>query len=121
MDLTAVWEASLPDDARIERKKMFEKPGAFVNRQMFFGIFEETLVARIGPARVLALKNQPGMKVFEPTENRPWDDYVQVDQTVDGAVLKSLATEALAWTLRLPERATLPRDVKKARKKARRA
>lgn len=104
------YEAALPADPRVERKKMFGVPCAFVNRQMFFGTFGDTLVARVGPARVQALAGQPGMSVFTPTEGRTWADYVQVVPTADADLLARLAAEALAWTTKLPPKAKRPKE-----------
>lgn len=117
----AAFAAALPADTRVESKKMFGVPCAFVHRQMFFGTFEETLVARIGPARVAALAGQPGMRVFTPTPERSWDDYVQIDVPVDPELLKSLASEALAWTLLLPTKVKKPKAPKAERRAKARA
>ena len=114
----AAYEAALPADARVERKKMFGTPCAFVNRQMFFGIFENTLVARVGPARVGALTNDGRMRVFTPTPDRPWHDYVQTDPGADASTLSGLAAEALVWSAKLPAKTKLSREQKKARKKS---
>ncbi len=122
--LIAVYEASLPADERVERKKMFGMPCAFVNRQMFYGTFENTVVARIGPDRVQALLGKPGIKVFSPMPDRAWKDYVQVEITVEVDILKMLAAEALRWTLKLPAKAPKPkesRQEKKAKAKAKKA
>ena len=113
--VTAAYEAALPDDPSIERKAMFGMPCAFVNRQMFFGTFGETVVARVGPARVDALVGTQGMGNFTPSEGRTWGDYVQVAATADGDLLRDLATEALSWTLRLPPKGKQPRERKKPR------
>lgn len=113
----AAYEAALPDDPRVERKRMFGMPCAFVNRQMFFGTFEGSLVARVGPARVETLSGQPGMRVFTPTVDRPWRDYVQVDAMEDVEVLKGLAAEALAWAAKLPPKAKKPKAAKRVKSK----
>ena len=104
------YETALPDDPRVERKRMFGTPCAFVNRQMFFGTFEDTLVARIGPARAGALAGQPGMRVFSPSEGKVWDDYLQLDAGVDPGLLAELATEALVWAAALPRKVKPPRQ-----------
>lgn len=115
--VVAAYEAALPDDPRVERKKMFGMPCAFVNRQMFFGTFEGTVVARIGPARVQERAGKDGLVVFTPMVDRAWRDYVQVDATANADLLKGLATEALAWTAKLPAKAKPTRSEKKSRKK----
>lgn len=117
-DVTAIYEASLPEDERVQRKLMFGMPCAFVNRQMFFGTFERSIIARVGPERVAALAQYPEMRVFSPSEGRTWPDYVQVEVTEDTGPLKKLATEALNWTDRLPAKAEKPKAVKKAQLKA---
>ncbi|MDP2311904.1 MAG: hypothetical protein Q8P41_03300 [Pseudomonadota bacterium] len=114
----AAYESAIPDDPRVERKKMFGAPCSFVNRQMFFGTFEGSVIARVGPARVEALAGQPGMRVFTPMEDRPWRDYVQVDAPVDLDTLKGLAAEALAWAAKLPPKAKKPKTAKRTKKTA---
>jgi hypothetical protein len=104
-----LYEASLPDDIRVKRKKMFGSPCAFVNRQMFFGTFEDTLVARVGPERVQALVGQDGMQAFTPSPERTWDDCVQLDLTVDPATCAALANEAMDWAAALPKKVKRPK------------
>lgn len=113
---TAAYEAALPGDARVESKRMFGAPCAFVNRQMFFGTFEDTIVARVGPSRAAALVGQPGMRAFTPMENRPWADYIQVDASSGAELLSGLAQEALTWTLSLPAKAKKPKPAKRVKK-----
>lgn len=113
----AAYEAALPADSRIERKKMFGMPCAFVNRQMFFGIFDDSLVARIGPARVRALEGQGGSCVFTPTEGKTWADYLQFPSTTKPEGLKGLANEALNWTTKLPPKAKPPKEERPRSKK----
>lgn len=105
----AAYEAALPDDPRVERKMMFGSPCAFVNRQMFFGTFEQTLVARIGPERVLAVGEEAGMQVFTPSPGKQWNDYVQMELTVDPARVADLASEALLWAVALPKKVKRPK------------
>ena len=108
-EVTAAYETALPDDLRVKRKRMFDSPCAFVNRQMFFGIFEESLVARIGPERVQAMAEQAGMQVFMPSPGKQWNDYVQMDLTVDPALFAELASEALSWAAALPKKGKKPK------------
>jgi hypothetical protein len=102
--LTDAYENALPDDARVKRKKAFGTPAAFVKRQMFFGTFGETLIARVGPERAQDLIGQDGMQAFTPSPGQTWDDYVQLDLTVEAATVATLAVEALAWAAALPKK-----------------
>jgi len=108
-EVIAAYETALPDDIRVERKKMFGSPCAFVNRQMFFGIFEESIVARVGPERVQALSEQAGMQVFTLSPGKQWKDYVQMDLTVDPTIFAELASEALSWAAALPKKGKRPK------------
>lgn len=108
-EVTAAYETALPDDIRIKRKKMFGSPCAFVNRQMFFGTFEESIVARVGPERVQVLVEQAGMQVFTLSPDKQWNDYVQMDLTVDPAIFAELASEALSWAAALPKKVKRPK------------
>lgn len=46
-DLAAMFLAALPDDPRVEPRKMFGCPCAFVNGNMFAGLHEARLIVRI--------------------------------------------------------------------------
>lgn len=114
-DVVAAYEAALPDDPRVKRKQMFDSPCAFVNRQMFFGTFENSFVARIGPRRVSRIVSEPGMSVFSPREGQEWDDYVQIAFPAEPELLAELAIEARDWAAALPKK-HLPPKIKKLRK-----
>jgi len=107
--LITAYETALPDDERIQRKTMFGSPCAFVNRQMFFGTFEESIVARVGPKRVQVLAEHDGMQVFTLSPEKQWDDYVQMDPTVAPDMFAELASEALAWAAALPKKTKRPK------------
>ncbi len=111
--VVTAYRAALPDDPDVKQKQMFGSPCAFVNRQMFFGTFEDSLVARVGPRRVTALAGQPGMQVFSPSEGKVWDDYVQLSPSTPPQVLAELAAEAMRWAAALPKKAKPPKRRKR--------
>lgn len=49
MALAQCFDASLPGDERVERRKMFGCPCAFVNGNMFAGVHEDKLIVRLPP------------------------------------------------------------------------
>lgn len=110
----AAFEESLPTNPEVVRKKMFGMPAAFVNGNMFFGVFDNGLTARVGPDRMADLTQQPGVGQFEPMPGRPWKDYVHADASLDSQVLSELALEALAHTAKMPAKVPKPRKKKKS-------
>jgi len=98
----AAYQAALPPDPDVVQKTMFGCPCAFVHRQMFFGTFGESLVARVGPVRAAALVDTPGLRRFAPDGAAVWPDYVQIEPGVDAVMLAALAAEARRWTLSVP-------------------
>ena len=63
----------------------------------------------MGPARVKALADLPGMQVFTLSPDKQWDDYVQMDMTVDPERFSELAAEALVWAAALPRKVKSPK------------
>src|SRR5690348_1237124 len=98
----AAYEAALPSDARAVKGQMFGHPCAFVNGNMFYGTFGQTLVARVGVDRTAALVSAGKARMFEPMGGRPWRDYVQVDAGAPLAVAAELAMTALENTALMP-------------------
>lgn len=47
--LAEQFEACLPADARVQRRKMFGCPCAFINGNMFAGLHEDRVVVRLAP------------------------------------------------------------------------
>ena len=104
---------ALPDNPRIERRRMFGYPSAFVNGNMFAGLFQDQMFARLPPTDRAALERRFGPLPFEPMPGRPMKDYTRLPDEVvadEGEVAAWLA-KSLAWS------AALPAKVKKAKKK----
>ena len=97
---TVAWyDANVPVDPRAIKGRMFGHPCAFVNGNMFFGTFENSLIVRVGTERATALAQGGVVQLFEPMPGRAWKDYVQVCQgQVGEAELRHLVSGALAHT-----------------------
>ena len=120
--LTVAWYESLvPVDPRVVKSQMFGHPCAFVNGNMFFGTFGQSVVIKVGPERAAALVTDT-VRLFEPMEGRPWKDYVQVPADVlPDAEVAAMARSALEHTALLPakvkkEKVKAEKVAKKARK-----
>lgn len=102
----------LPDDPRVERRKMFGYPAIFVGGNMCAGLFGDRMFARLSPEDRAALPG--GGEDFAPMEGRPMKGYVLIpdDILADEAALAKSLTQAIAFT------ASLPPKEKAAKKKA---
>ncbi|MCA9609099.1 MAG: hypothetical protein KC619_26035 [Myxococcales bacterium] len=113
-ETVAYYESALPDDPRSKPGQMFGHPCAYVNGNMFFGTFAQTVVARVGTERADELAAQD-LRVFVPMSGRVWKEYVQVDRDeVPVERLRVLALEALEHTASLPPKAKKKAATKKA-------
>lgn len=111
--LIALFDAVLPDDPRVERRKMFGYPCAFVNGNMFTGLHQEDLIVRLDETDRAQAREEVGAETFEPMAGRPMREYV----ALPGDVLEDEATVA-AWVQRALDFAgALPVKEKKPRKK----
>ena len=107
----SAYDRAVPSDPRAVKGQMFGHPCAFVNGNMFFGTFAQTLVARVGIARSAALAAAGEALIFHPMEGRAWKEYVQLHPgAVPEETLAAYAREALDNT------AAMPAKVKKAPK-----
>ena len=93
---------SLPDDPRIERRKMFGYPAIFVHGNMCAGLFGDGMFARLSAADRAALPG--GGAPFEPMRGRPMKDYSLVpdDVLADEEALAKVLAQAVAFTASLP-------------------
>jgi TfoX/Sxy family transcriptional regulator of competence genes len=100
--LIDLFAEALPDDPRIERRKMFGYPSIFVHGNMCAGLFGDGMFARLSAADRAALPG--GGAPFEPMPGRPMKDYTLVpdDVLADDAALADLLAKAVAHTASLP-------------------
>jgi len=111
----AYYEAAVPSDPRAHKGQMFGHPCAFVNGNMFFGTFHQSVVVRLGTERAAALAKGK-LRIFEPMPGRAWKEYVQLDAgALPKAKIAALAAEALDWTEKLPRKATKKKPAKATR------
>ena len=75
----ATYVASIPD---AESRKMFGYPAAFVNGQMFAGLFGPEMILRLSESDRAAFVAQTGASAFEPMPGRPMREYVVVPEAV---------------------------------------
>jgi TfoX/Sxy family transcriptional regulator of competence genes len=102
----AVFSALVPGDPSVTLKPMFGNLSAFVNGNMFAGLFGEDLFVRLPEPEIAAVKKQGG-RDFEPMAGHAMRGYVVVPSTwrakPDPAVV--LIKRALTLTRAMPAKA----------------
>ena len=100
--LIELFEAAMPA-APAERRQMFGYPVAFVNGNMFMGLFGELMHLRL-PEELRVELIEIGGAPFEPMPGRPMREYVVVPESVlkSRTKLASWVDRALRHTMSLP-------------------
>lgn len=109
--LIAAFDAALPDDARVERRKMFGYPAAFAHGHLFTGLHQESLMVRLGEAQRTALMKVGGSP-FEPMPGRTMREYVVVPAAIvaDKRALTTWLKRGLVYVGSLPPKAKAKRS-----------
>lgn len=110
-ELVNTFQAALPEDARVERRKMFGYPCAFVNGNMFTGLHQENLIVRLAEEDRQTLVDKKGAEIFAPFPGRLMKEYVSLPAAIieDSKELKGWMRRSLEYASALP-----PKGAKKA-------
>ncbi len=102
--LVALFTETAPHGPGVTYRNMFGYPAAFVNGNMFAGLFQDGLFVRLGPATRAALEAEYGSHPFAPMPGRPMKDYMLVPEALleDEAAIERLLAQALAHASGLP-------------------
>ena len=116
----AAFSKLVPDEPAVTLKPMFGQLSAFVNGNMFCGIFGEELMVRLPEAEIDAVKKQGG-RDFEPMAGHKMGGYVIVpgDWRAKPAPALALVKKALAHTRAMPAKAPKQAAAKKTAAKKR--
>lgn len=109
--LIDLFDACLPVAPGLERRQMFGYPAAFVNGNMFAGLFRDVAFARLPPATRDALEAEFGARHFELMPGRPMRGaYLALPDEVvgDEQRFETLLAAACAFTAALPAKAKKP-------------
>jgi TfoX/Sxy family transcriptional regulator of competence genes len=114
----AAFSQLVSDEPAVTLKPMFGQLSAFVNGNMFCGIFGEELLVRLPAAEIDAVKRQGG-RDFEPMAGHKMGGYVIVpgDWRARPAPALALVKKALAHTRSMPAKAPKKTTPKKAAKR----
>jgi TfoX/Sxy family transcriptional regulator of competence genes len=100
-DDRARFAALVPDVPGVQVKPMFGNLGAFVNGNMFMGLFGSTVGVKLPPADQDELSAQPGAGPFGPAE-RPMGGYVTLPGDWAAAEAGPWIEKSLAYVAALP-------------------
>ena len=100
-----------------QRRQMFGYPAAFVNNNMFMGLFQESMMVRLPEDLRGNLLKQHGAKVFEPMPGRPMKEYVVLPDALiaDRVRLSEWVAKSFEYAAALPSKAG---GAKRAKSKA---
>jgi TfoX/Sxy family transcriptional regulator of competence genes len=99
-DDRARFTALVPDDARVSVKPMFGNLGAFVNGNMFMGLFGSDVGVKLADEAAAALRAAGGGP-FGP-EGRPMGGYVTLPPGLDPSESAAVVSASLAYVAALP-------------------
>jgi hypothetical protein len=92
----ASFRSMVPDDPRVEVKPIFGNLGAFVNGNMFMGLFGSAVGVKLSATDAAILREVDGAGPFGPAE-RPMGGYVSLPASLLGS------PEGMAWVGRALE------------------
>ena len=110
-ELIARFDRALPSDARIERRKMFGYPAAFVNGNMMAGLHQENVLLRLAEADRAHLAAEGGVP-FEPSPGRRMREYMVLPAAAaaEARVMKTWMKRSFAFVASLPAKHKQGRD-----------
>ena len=99
-----LFKSLVPDDPHITIRPMFGNLSAFVNGNMFFGLYGNDLFLRLSSQDQQELLKQKGARFLEPMKGRPMKDYVITPETWknDADTVRIWVSRSLAWSSKLP-------------------
>ena len=94
----------LPDDPRITIRPMFGNISAFVNGNMFAGLFGNDLFVRVSEESRKELLEKKGASLLEPMKGKPMKEYVVIPKAWRNQpeTVQLWVSRSLDWASRLP-------------------
>jgi TfoX/Sxy family transcriptional regulator of competence genes len=114
----AAFTKLVPDEPAVTMRPMFGNLAAFVNGNMFTGLFGEDLFVRLPDDQAAPIRKQGG-RDFEPVAGHAMKGYVMVPATWSSkpAATKTWITASLAFARSLPPKATTAKKKAGAKKR----
>lgn len=99
-----LFRSLVPEDHRVTIRPMFGNISAFVNGNMFFGVFGNDLFVRLSDEGKAELLKNNRASMLEPMKGKPMKDYVVLPKTwnTKPETLRSWISKSLEWSSKLP-------------------
>jgi hypothetical protein len=100
----------VPEDDRVQRKKMFGYPCAVIGGNMFMSLHGDRLVLRLPEDQMQEALKREGCVPFEPMPGRPMKGYVAVAPDVldDAGFVSRSVDSAFSHTAAIPAKERQP-------------
>jgi TfoX/Sxy family transcriptional regulator of competence genes len=107
-DTKEFFRSILPDDPRITIRPMFGNISAFVNGNMFTGLFGNDLFVRLSDESRRELLENKSAALLEPIKGKPMKEYVVIPKSWRNQhqTVRLWITRSLEWTGKLPPKKT---------------
>lgn len=103
-----LFKSLVPNDSEVTIRPMFGNISAFVNGNMFFGVFGNDLFVRLSAGDQIELLKKQGAANLEPMKGKPMKDYIILPRAWkdDSQTLRVWISKSLEWTSKLPPKKT---------------
>ena len=103
-----LFKSLVPDGPNVTVRPMFGNLSAFVNGNMFFGLFGNNIFVRLSSADQAQLLKAKGASNLEPMKGKPMKDYVVLPSSwkSEPETVRAWVSKSLAWSSILPSKKT---------------
>jgi TfoX/Sxy family transcriptional regulator of competence genes len=94
----------LPDNPQVTIRPMFGNISAFVNGNMFAGLFGNDIFVRLSDENRRELLREKGASLLEPMKGKPMKEYIVIPKTWKNQpeTIRLWLSRSLDWTTKLP-------------------
>jgi TfoX/Sxy family transcriptional regulator of competence genes len=103
----AFFKSIVPDDYRVSIRPMFGNLSAFVNGNMFMGVYGEEIFVRLAQEDQPELLDEKGSSFFAPLPGRTMKEYIVLPHSFreKPEKIEEWVNRSLEWSLTLPPKA----------------
>ncbi|MDA4128133.1 MAG: TfoX/Sxy family protein [Thaumarchaeota archaeon] len=103
---SALFKSMVPKDPRVTTRPMFGNVSAFVNGNMFMGVYGDDLFVRLSGEDRDELLGEAGASVFEPMKGKQMKEYILVPRVwrTQPKIVTSWVSRSMDWASKLPKK-----------------